>query len=416
MKLCIICKNEVKNSLQVCSTNCRFESCYEKDTQTGCFVWKGRISKQGTPIFQICRQKVPVAAKYSYLQKHTFNQNLYQNKYIMLSSCKNSLCVNPDHVFPSQRKIKDFSYSKEDEKKIIKLYLDSRFNTANKISEELQISPHAISSFLRKHKKEQLIEKNIISAPRLDAGICKNCKQKITSENEKRVKGFTYKYQCRPCFNQEYKSKYQKITIPLKRNCAYCGKEIETNKKLGHLKHCCYICKFHCSYTKQKNGCWIWNFISRNTISSLDYKEKSYSPKQISYSIKNKSNLSINTIVKNTCDNNLCVNPEHLTTERRKDLLVRVTKTFYKSTRKSKYSKELIDEMFYKINFLKWNKSETALHYNIDRGYMLKLFIKHGLILTNNLANKPCINCQKNHENTESEYCSPECMQEFLLK
>lgn len=70
----------------------------EADPATGCWVWNGRIEKGKYANLQLNGNKV-MAPKASYLA----HVGPVGDNYSLIKTCGNTLCVNPNHMFPQRK-------------------------------------------------------------------------------------------------------------------------------------------------------------------------------------------------------------------------------------------------------------------------------------------------------------------------
>jgi hypothetical protein len=146
---------------------------------------------------------------------------------------------------------------------------------------------------------------------------CINCKtEKEKSEFYQRM-GW-----CKICHNERMK-KWQKehpenakkawTKFNRKRNkgriCPKCGNifKISTSQTGCSLK-----CRFDLSYEKKESNCWEWTqYLSGSGYAALWVNGKHRLGSHISYEI-HKGEIEKGLMVLHTCDNPICVNPDHL--------------------------------------------------------------------------------------------------------
>ena len=97
-----------------CSPACCFHSCYIKDKETACWVWNFTTSKGGLCTFKHRSTRYP-ARRFSY----KISKGHIEEKFVILSTCGNKKCVNPDHLTSASGRFKD-GIQKTPKKKLCK--------------------------------------------------------------------------------------------------------------------------------------------------------------------------------------------------------------------------------------------------------------------------------------------------------
>ncbi len=138
----------------------------------------------------------------------------------------------------------------------------------------------------------------------------------------------------------------------------------------------------------------------------VNWKNRKTSARKVIYS--NKGNLiPKGHLLYTLCKINTCVNPDHLYTS---------------PVKNSKVSPDKIIEIRHKRFSLNWKYRDIAEVYNIAEGVARNIalgishsHIKEGMPQEEDF-NTTCNNCSKNHDNIGADYCSVQCMQEYLTK
>lgn len=209
---------------------------------------------------------------------------------------------------------------------------------------------------------------------------------------------------CKGCKNIRYRKRLGKTPKAIV-TCLMCKKEIQN---IGGNNYCSLDCKLK-QYTVNPNGCWIWNGCTYKGVPYAPWHYKHFQVKTTLYLRKHKK-IPKNHTVRPSCNQHLCVNPKHA-------YLYDYTKA------RRLFIPEIIHQIDYQFFEAKWSLSDIARYHKcthstiqgiIDRTQYAEIPRKY------NLHYKPIINncekCLQPHENSESQYCSPKCMQEFLLK
>ena len=100
-----------------------------------------------------------------------------------------------------------------------------------------------------------------------------------------------------------------------------CGNYHEANrcdvvrgscKSCGCLKSQPIEVRFKSKYSKHSSGCWNWiGAVNNYNYGKIQYKGKLEMAHRVSYTL-HKGTIPSNIVVRHTCDNSLCVNPDHL--------------------------------------------------------------------------------------------------------
>jgi len=136
---------------------------------------------------------------------------------------------------------------------------------------------------------------------KLRIGTCKKCHNEIMTkwqkDNPDKAKKAWTKFNRKRCKG---------------RICEYCG---QNYKIANSQKGCSLKCRFELSHEKKENGCWHWLKASRkrrkHKYGQISINGKHVSAHRFSYEL-HRGNVIDDLMVLHTCDNPICVNPEHL--------------------------------------------------------------------------------------------------------
>ena len=98
LSICRYCKTQFHPGKQghykFCSAKCRFMEKVVIDDHTGCWIWQGSISLRGYGKIVCGSNRGALAHRFSY---ELFHGKL-ENEKVIIHSCDNTKCVNPDHL------------------------------------------------------------------------------------------------------------------------------------------------------------------------------------------------------------------------------------------------------------------------------------------------------------------------------
>ena len=96
--ICRYCKIQFRPGVQgryrFCSDKCRLMSKVLIDLKTDCWLWQGSMSLRGYGKVALGNNRGALAHRFSY---KIFHGELEDNK-VIIHSCDNTRCVNPDHI------------------------------------------------------------------------------------------------------------------------------------------------------------------------------------------------------------------------------------------------------------------------------------------------------------------------------
>ncbi len=232
-----------------------------------------------------------------------------------------------------------------------------------------------------------------------------HCTECFVELNEKNKKANQTRI-CKPCHNK-------KVRIII--TCKYCHKVL--NEGLKRPKETCSIdCKIKSVSKILENGC-IQSISSsqRNNSPTITFGGRIISIRRYIYEQKHGKQSKRATFIEN-CSTKYCIKIEHIETDlRRQSTLKKIRAGELPSRTFRKLNSEIIQDIAKKRS-LGWSirdiEKEIKIVGHTTIQTLLTLEIYKNPITK--VSNGSCINCRKNHENTQSNYCSTECMQQWI--
>ena len=252
-------------------------------------------------------------------------------------------------------------------------------------------------------------------------GHCYNCHVFLDSSNRK-----VYEWRLKKGLSLEESSSNDCIDCIEKRSnrrgillkqhyCEYCKNPFK--RKYIAISECSIHCRLMNSVTIDKNECWNWK--KKGKQFNINNRWIYFQKAMIEHFKQIKTDP--HKVIYNKCLNQKCCNIDHIELISKAEDIKRQIET---GKRRTKLTIKDIQEIKEKALF-GWHKKELAKEYKVCEDSISNVIYGHTFknIQTPeekefiiNAQNLKCNNCQVYHNNTESEFCSPQCMQEFLLK
>jgi hypothetical protein len=231
---------------------------------------------------------------------------------------------------------------------------------------------------------------------------CKLCNIELNNSTKAFDKGYTFGFLhiCKTCNNKNERKKRNLID----NKCLQCNQLIKNNtNKFCSLEKCKIP-----YYSQKKDDCIIWTNHNYGGYPGTYWNNKKIAIRTYIYLLHHKK-IPEKNLIFNSCNNPSCISIKHLYADQ----------PWKKAMEKvKKFTNDQIKDIKYKKFELKWPTIDIANHYNCYPKTIHDIINdKRKSYFNENIKNIGfCINCQNKHDNTESEFCSPSCMQEFLLK
>ena len=365
-KICSYCKKEfnnyTSNSTKTCSDKCRF-MLFVNIQENGCWIWNNH-----DPHFTFKRIFTTTAKCASY---RLFVDENYRTKisgYMIRPNCFNEACINPEHLIQN-----------------------------------------SVDNYLINRK-------------------CTHCNNILTKQNAvtkcTKKRGNTFLAVCKICNHLASQKENSKRIMQL--NCCICGNNT-VKSKYPTLRTCSDECRFKEQYKYVENGCYLWTGVLSHKLPRFYIRStsKSINAQKYAFWMNQPNVLTLEQLLKGTfsatnkCGNVFCVNADHIFIQ------LSAIKT---AKSQSKLNYQQLSDLKYKYFTENWSYGDLSKHFNLSKPCVAKIISdKRSINFDASFDDTPtsnkerlllhtCLNCLKNHDNIGSEYCSTQCMQEYLLK
>lgn len=262
----------------------RFWNLVEKTEE--CWLWKGAVIKTGYGLFQVHPDH--------WIKTSTVHRIAYQltrgeipKKHKVFQSCKNKICVNPDHLYAATRQVRVKPPIPKTQQPLHTITCDN----------------------LQYHQKQDFYWDTFFRSIIEEETGCWKWTGIIKNGYPKGPFGSTRKYAYQVI--EQKLQPAQTLIVPSCKSVA-CVNPSHLVALPPHDALLIHSELLFFSKIKKSEGCWLWQArVTPSGYASAQYAGKTWSAHRLSYFL-HKGPIPPGLLVRHNCDTPICMNPDHL--------------------------------------------------------------------------------------------------------